>query len=152
MGLDMYLKAEKFITNFDWRGEEKEIHKNIREALGLGHYDNEDAYIEVNITVGYWRKANAIHNWFVKNCQDGVDDCNQYYVSRDKLKELLDLCKETLETKDASKLPPVAGFFFGSTEVDEWYWSDIEHTILTIEKVLNDKTLEGFDFYYRSSW
>jgi hypothetical protein len=24
--------------------------------------------------VGYWRKANAIHRWFVEHVQDGNDD------------------------------------------------------------------------------
>ena len=25
--------------------------------------------------IASWRKANAIHKWFVDNVQDGVDDC-----------------------------------------------------------------------------
>ena len=25
----------------------------------------------------YWRKANAIHNWFVENCQEGVDELSR---------------------------------------------------------------------------
>ena len=28
----------------------------------------------------YWRKANAIHGWFVKNAQQGIDDCRTYSV------------------------------------------------------------------------
>ena len=32
------------------------------------------------VEVAYWRKANAIHGWFVYNIQDGVDDQNEYYV------------------------------------------------------------------------
>lgn len=51
--------------------------------------------------IGYWRKANAIHNWFVENVQNGVDDCGEYEVSKSDLKELLSLCKEV---KDNSVL------------------------------------------------
>ena len=135
-----------------FRSEDKPVNKAIREALGLDHLDDDDAGIEVAITVGYWRKANQIHKWFVDNCQKGVDECQKAYVSREKLETLLALCKETLETKDANKLPPQSGFFFGSTDVDEWYWGDIEHTIKTLESVLNDRSLDKFDFEYQSSW
>ncbi|RLB83158.1 MAG: hypothetical protein DRH15_05655, partial [Deltaproteobacteria bacterium] len=58
--------------------------------------DNLD-YIKVVIEVGYWRKANAIHRWFVENVQDGNDDCERYYVPREKLKELKDLCQEVIK-------------------------------------------------------
>ena len=44
-------------------------------------------YIEEEIA--YWRKANAIHAWFVENCQDGRDECQTAYVSRDQLEDLL---------------------------------------------------------------
>jgi hypothetical protein len=43
--------------------------------------------------VGYWRKSNQIHNWFVENVQNGVDDCGAYEVNEYQLQELLDLCK-----------------------------------------------------------
>lgn len=45
-------------------------------------------------SVGYWRKANQIHKWFVDNIQDGNDDCKSYYVSKEDLERLLELCKE----------------------------------------------------------
>jgi hypothetical protein len=62
------------------------------------------------------------------------------------------LCKETQETKNAELLPPESGFFFGSTEIDEWYWNDIEHTIKMLEGLLNDEALKEYDFEYQSSW
>ena len=46
--------------------------------------------------VGYWRKANHIHKWFVDNVQDGKDDCHEYYVSIKKLHELRDTCFDIL--------------------------------------------------------
>mgnify|MGYP006269102295 CR=1 FL=1 len=152
MGLDMYLKARKFVSNWDFREEEKPINQGIREAMGLGHRNDEDANVEVTIGIGYWRKANQIHKWFVDNCQDGVDDCRESYVTREKLEELLSVCKETMARQDANILPPQSGFFFGSTDVDEWYWNGIAHTIDILESVLNDRALDNWDFEYQSSW
>lgn len=43
-------------------------------------------------SVGYWRKANQIHKWFVDNVQDGNDDCKSYYVSTEDLEKLLNIC------------------------------------------------------------
>jgi hypothetical protein len=45
----------------------------------------------------YWRKANHIHKWFVDNVQGGKDDCGNYYVSEEKLEELLHTCERILE-------------------------------------------------------
>ena len=47
--------------------------------------------------VGYWRKANHIHNWFVENVQDGVDDCAYHdEVTKEDLEELLHICEFVL--------------------------------------------------------
>jgi len=151
MGLDMYLRAKRYVSNFDFRPDDKELNQKIRESLGLNHLNDSDG-LEVSVTVGYWRKANQVHQWFVDNVQAGEDDCKSYWVQKSKMKELLDLCKEVLETKNADLLPPQSGFFFGSTEVDEWYWEDIQHTIRLIESVLNDESLKEYDFEYQSSW
>jgi len=50
----------------------------------------------ITFEVGYWRKANAIHHWFVKNVQDGNDDCGKYDVSEEKIDELIDSCQTLL--------------------------------------------------------
>ena len=69
---------------------------------------------EVRKEVLYWRKANAIHRWFVVKCQFGVDNCATYYVSRVKLEELREVCKSIVEGRaDAEEtLPTQSGFFF----------------------------------------
>lgn len=55
-------------------------------------------FSRINENIGYWRKANAIHQWFVDNVQDGEDDC-QYHreVTEDDLIELRDLCIDVVE-------------------------------------------------------
>ena len=47
---------------------------------------------DLSINIMYWRKANAIHNWFVVNCQKGVDECQRTYIERSQLVELKDAC------------------------------------------------------------
>lgn len=104
--------------------------------------------------VMYWRKANSIHAWFVENVQEGTDDCKEYWVGVEKLQELIDLCSKVVETKDASLLPPQTGFFFGSQEVDDWYFIELADTIKTLTEDLehHQNTNARGDYYYQSSW
>lgn len=105
--------------------------------------------------VGYWRKANQIHNWFVENIQDGVDDCCYHReVTEEDLIELRDICHEVLCNHDLAemRLPTAPGFFFGSYEYDEWYVEDLKNTIDIINKVLETTDFEKQMIYYVSSW
>lgn len=53
--------------------------------------------------VAYWRKANAIHDWFASHCApDGeLENCEDYLVTKEQLIELRDTCEKVLK---ASKL------------------------------------------------
>ena len=148
MGLDMYLTAERYI----WSSE-KPISDEVANLLGL-QLDGERMRVNsVEAEAMYWRKANAIHKWFVENIQGGEDNCRRYYVEREQLTELRDLCAKLYTQREMAEetLPTADGFFFGSTEYDEWYWNGIEETVQGL-----DKALQAFDdkwhFYYRSSW
>lgn len=52
--------------------------------------------------IGYWRKANHIHHWFVDNVQKGVDDCGIYVVHPVQLIDLLELCCKVLFPKKSN--------------------------------------------------
>lgn len=149
MGLDMFLRAKRYVST--WKPEEKELAVKVKEAFGFGSDDYE--LNELTLEVMYWRKANAIHKWFVDNIQNGVDDCGDYYVETEELEKLANLCKEAADKKDANLLPPQSGFFFGSTDVDDYYWEDLTRTHQELSKILSDSRLKGnFHFYYHSSW
>ena len=114
---------------------------------------------ETKYQIGYWRKANAVHKFFVDNCAEGVDDCREMYVSEETLSDLLDKCNEILADHDKASeiLPTENGFFFGSTDYDEWYFQDIEYTKNLIEKVLkfiNEQAEKKnyYSVYYGASW
>lgn len=181
MGLDMFLTKRIYVgAQFK--------HRNVTGNINITAYGkpipiNFDKVSYIVEDVAYWRKANAIHNWFVENVQDGVDDCREYYVSHKKLRELLDTCKTVLNSsklvpckikigyridKEGNKiyeyqdgliiedssvavelLPTTNGFFFGSTDYDEYYLDDIKYTIDVLEEALKD---ENAEFYYCSSW
>ena len=102
MGLDMYLRASKYVSGYEFRGEEevKEYRRLVR-MFGMRKFaDPETPSATVEFTVAYWRKANQIHNWFVEFVQGGEDECNPHLVSRDQLKELRDLCQKVLESSE----------------------------------------------------
>lgn len=164
MGLDMYLSKKNYVgAMYDFLKVEGTIDITIGgKKLPINF--NRVSYIEEE--VGYWRKANAIHKWFVDNVQNGNDDCGEYEVSFEQLQDLLAICKVLKskmvlsedENENGNKyvvnyticnelLPTQDGFFFGSTNYDEWYYKDIEYTIKIIE------SLDGKDeYYYHSSW
>jgi len=109
--------------------------------------------------VGYWRKANMIHSWFVKNVQNGEDDCEAYFVTIENLVELLGLTRRALDAYKAGKfdecgniLPPTGGFFFGPTDIGEWYVENLETTIEIIEKALVGMDWDKEVLIYGSSW
>lgn len=159
MGLDMYLeKCSRKMWGYKdlYLPEVKENKPELYEELKpyiiqRGEYFHWESLFE---EVGYWRKANAIHQWFVENVQNGVDNCGQYEVEKKKLEELLAYCKEIIEdhSKAEELLPTQSGFFFGSTEYDEWYFEYIKDTINILEKVLEETDFDREMITYQSSW
>lgn len=124
--------------------------------------------------VGYWRKANAIHRFFVENCF-----CSKYYdyedyngeeveVGKDTIQELRDLCikvKTKLENTYSlnnklhiidTELPMQDGFFFGynrSEDGVETYMYHLDETIKIMEKVLElIKEKKCYKIFYGASW
>lgn len=165
MGLDMYL--EKFNINaWEYRNVDiddikinnNKLYEKLRPYIvKRGKYA---VWESLSSEVGYWRKANAIHKWFVENVQDGVDDCEMYIVEKEALETLLDVCKTVLDAKHKDEfesiamrwLPTQSGFFFGGTDYDNWYIADIEDTINIIEKVLAETDFDNEIITYQSSW
>lgn len=148
MGLDMYLYKKEFVNPVK-EDENKIIEwKNVFSKDEINSVElKEVSYIVLE--VGYWRKVNAVHRWFVENIQHGVDNCAAYYVTYAQLQELKELCLKALSDRDRAieYLPPQSGFFFGSVEPDEWYFQGLEDTVKIISKLSPDGEYE-----YQSSW
>ena len=173
MGLDQFLSAKKFISGSQWSTDyERRLHADIISAVNAPSIvDTECPYITVDITIAQWRKANAIHNWFVDNVQNGNDDCGKYSVTHEELWDLHAQCVyvlgafaegETIDGEWVSErgidyaqryLPTTEGFFFGGTQYDERYLENLRYTKDILYKVLIDLIPnKGWGFEYSSSW
>lgn len=191
MGLDMYLeKCNRKVWGFkdfdveDVKVNNPKLYEELKPFITVrgNHYQWESLFAEV----GYWRKANAIHRWFVDNVQNEIDNCDYYEVSKEKAEELLDICKQIKEETVLEKgmvengytfdehgkklpileegltiinpdiaeelLPTQSGFFFGSTNYDEYYMQDIDATIDILTKALEETDFDTEILVYSSSW
>lgn len=146
MGLDMYLNAKRFL----WHTED-DLATNIKN--NFPDLPEHMRIKEVTIEAMYWRKANAIHKWFVDKVQEGVDDCREFEVSLEQLEELLEVIDTVIDNPERASelLPPQEGFFFGGTDMDEWYWQDLKRTQSELQELFT-RDWRSWDFYYRASW
>ena len=111
------------------------LRKNGKISYGIDGYKS-DKYgrnngIEVKTNVAYWRKANAIHSWFVNNVQNGKDDCEEYEVSEGQLHELYDICKDIITKADGLKL-----------SIPKKYWDKDWYKDMDKEIFFNSKNLK----------
>jgi len=89
----MYLNKKTYVKRWDHQSE-NERHSVAVKRGGVIRSDVKEERISYVVEeVAYWRKANAIHQWFVDHCADGLDNCGEMYVKEETLKELLDACK-----------------------------------------------------------
>lgn len=169
MGLDMYLNKRTYVKNWEHNGPDAQNKITIKTG-GKARKDIKPERITyITEEVAYWRKFNALHNWFVQNCGHGEDTCQEMYVSKDQLEELLALLHKVNDLLKNSKmvhkvvagwkedrltkvyecedqvmelLPPTQGCFFGSYEIDQWYKDDVVNTIIILEDLLSENTYE----------
>lgn len=151
MGLDMYLYRKHYVKQWDHIPAEDQYNVTVKKGNKTVTHIKKDRICYITEEVGYWRKFNALHQWFVENCQEGVDDCRESYVPYESIKEVLDILKKIKDNHSLSEelLPSASGFFFGSTEYDDWYFQNVEETIPLLEEILKEDTGE---IYYKSSW
>jgi hypothetical protein len=158
MGLDQYLYRKSYLLSGDWvKPECREEVLVTKGGQDHGKIKNDRIRYVVE-EVGYWRKSNQIHKWFVDNVQNGKDDCGEYKVTRLHLEKLLKACEEVMQdyeetggTKAHEILPTTDGCFFGNQEYDSWYFKDIEYTIEIVKELLSNRE-DIEEYYYVSSW
>jgi hypothetical protein len=165
MGLDMYLSVRKYVGRLDlsidydkekgWSHDEQ--FDKVIGACDMSEFLESDntTGLHVEVPVAYWRKANAIHKWFVDTRADGVDECQPIWVNSDYLGELLELCNQVLadHTKADELLPTEGGFFFGPTEYDDWYFQGLEYTQRRLTELIPlMKNSDNDSAVYQASW
>jgi hypothetical protein len=155
MGLDMYLYKSTYIWRYEHIREQHSLPPLTLDYPGI----QADRVRHIDEIVGEWRKANAIHHWFVETVQRGVDECQRSHVSIDHIKELLAAVEQVEADHGLASelLPTQSGFFFGSLEYDTEYFDDLAYTAqvcrgaLTEASMIADPLLAP-DYYYESSW
>ena len=102
--------------------------------------------------VAYWRKANQIREWFATHI--GVDNCKESPLTKEILMDLRDDCIKVIVNHNRAKelLPTSSGFFFGSTEYDDWYFKDLEDTVKMLDKIIHETDWENEEVYYYEWW
>jgi hypothetical protein len=139
LGLDQNLEKEIYIGGYY-------EHNNVSGIVDIissekRHIIDPKTISSIQIHVAYWRKSNQIHKWIVEKSNDGIypENDTRVIIAGEQLLELVDLCKELLKDRDIDKaeelLPPSEGFFFGSYDIDEYYWQDLEYTIEQLKDV-----------------
>lgn len=179
MGLDMHLYAEKFLGQSMDKTNSYDQIKKIAGMDNLP--TSEFANVVVKSMVGYWRKANAIHGWIITHCADGEDNCRSIELNKDQLENLRKDCLVGLANPDRkfqiqsdrviyqlcdylnglsepitksnyiNPIEPTEGFFFGSNELDDYYYNQLEYTVDLITDLLETATPEIW-FSYQASW
>lgn len=115
-----------------------------------------DMYIvdEEGQEIFYWRKFNALHSYFVKHLQDGVDECQRSrQIKKEDAEQILFILENIKEFPLSAQvyMPTSSGFFFGSTSYDEYFHSDVEKSIPIFQDML-ERIERGDKLYYQSSW
>ena len=115
-------------------------------------------------------KKQFIYKISKESLQELLDKCNQvlnrvcvkegkiqngatYSIETSKWEPILEDGKY-IENADeiAEILPTQEGFFFGSTNYDQWYLEDIEFTKKEIEKLLDKTNFDEEECIYLASW
>lgn len=110
----MHMVPEGFDT---WNKTQQEIASQILEEATTAYYewdtDHRLPRSSIGSEVAYWRKANAVHKWFVDTVQNGEDDCRYHNeVTRGVLLDLQEKCKTILENAVMTEGKIVNGYTY----------------------------------------
>jgi hypothetical protein len=149
MGLDMYLeRTNKNVAQYvkEDLDEIKKSNPTLYETLKpyikrRGSYFSWDSLCE---EVGYWRKANQVHGWFVENVQDGCDDCDSYEVSKEDIEELQNCCKKIIESTEINGEKIKDAFDFIKTD----YFNIIETAEIKVDTTIAQGTLPSMGGFF----
>ena len=120
--------------NYDWK-----IHPYTEKILDLPELEDklkgeiDCSYEEYD---AYFRKVNFIFAYF-ENLGKMID---QYYafVDKEDVEELISRCERVLADRSLASelLPTQAGFFFGSTDYNDYYFEDVKDCLRQMKKYL----------------
>ena len=149
MGLNMYLSKKTYVKNWKHNPPEDKISITVKRG-GKKHPTIDPSKITyIQEEVGYWRKANQIHNWFVQNVQDGIDECQEAYVDPEKLRELYQVCLSIRENCKLEKGKVQNGYTFNEAGEKEYEYADGE--VMTNPEFAEEILPTGAGFFFGST-
>ncbi|EDR6206953.1 hypothetical protein BEL53_000880 [Salmonella enterica subsp. enterica serovar Bonariensis] len=95
---------------------------------------------EQDEAVGYYGKFNALLNWIDANAGE-VENCTDVPLTRHDLEKLRGTLDRLTPENCNDLFPTTEGFFFGSQEYNDDYWSDVASL-----KQFVQQQLASFDF------
>lgn len=106
------------------KAKQEKIQKEISEW-----YESQPNMDKYGITdIGYFRKVNFLMAFF-----EYEGNCEYKEIAKSQLEDLVERCKAVLtapkknqQEKAEDLLPTQSGFFYGSTEYDEYYYGDVK--------------------------
>ena len=120
--------------NYDWK-----IRPYTDKILTLPELE-EQANKEVD---DYWEQYDAYFrkvNFLFKYFEDRGKMVDQYYafVESEDIEDIIYKCEQVLNDHSLahSLLPTQDGFFFGSTDYDDWYFSDVKDCLRQMKQYL----------------
>lgn len=114
--------------------------RDFFKNFGEWYYAESDAY---------FRKVNFVYRFFSNKLED---EC--CFVTKSDLEELISRCEKVAADHSLAEelLPTVSGFFFGSTDYDQWYFSDVDDCKKQMEKLLEDYDEDTDVIFVMMSW
>lgn len=154
MGLDMFLDRVIYVGGqYDFNKVTGEINLSLH-GKELKLPAKEIAYIACPAI--RWRKAYAIHQWFIENVMEYAEPLVSYPVEIDTLLRLRDELMEALENRECDA--SVAEYSFPCEEGDydekygEDYWNDLEDALVQVSKVISEHGASPFETTYEYSY
>jgi hypothetical protein len=155
MGLDMYFSTRHATSKRVDRktGEEVTLDWGLPNASDV-YEGSKTITTMIDTECGYFRKFNALHVYLVNHFGDDEDNCQPIYIAKSGVEQILANLKEIQEdhAKAQSIMPTQSGFFFGSTDYDEWYFAYIDEAITMFTDVLAVLEDEDDCLVYQASW
>jgi hypothetical protein len=165
MGLDMYLLSIPKVKGLTFdetltalsnvrrhMNEKDEIYEKLKADLDLEEFSSRDSIYD---EIAYWPKANQIHNWFVENLHNGVDEpLFTVMVTPENLWNLHHHCFKIISGKShpADHLPTRPGCFFGSYSYDDFYYHQVQETESILSNLLQNFNFDTRYLLYQCSW
>lgn len=145
MGLDITFYKAKRSKDNETKERLEEIRKELateylkgideRNSKLIKELEDEKEKINPWNEVAYFRKANFLIPFFGYE-----ENCSNIEIDKYQVEDLIEACKEVLANHDKASflLPTQAGFFFGSTDYDDWYFDDVQNVKEKFEEILAD--------------